>query len=43
MSCLVSRRPALIFAEQCLEGAMFGGVVGGSVMPDGVPVSEGSQ
>jgi hypothetical protein len=41
MSCPVSSRPVLILAEQCLEGAMLGGVVGGSVLP--APVSEGSQ
>jgi hypothetical protein len=29
----MSSRPVLILAEQCLEGAMFGGVVGGSVLP----------
>jgi hypothetical protein len=33
MSCLVSSRPVSMSAEQCLEGAMFGGVVGGSVLP----------
>jgi hypothetical protein len=43
MSCPVSNRPVSILAEQCLEGAKFDGVVGGSVLPDGAPVSEGSQ
>jgi hypothetical protein len=39
----MSSRPVSILAEQCLEGAKFGGVVGDSVLPDGAPVSEGSQ
>jgi hypothetical protein len=33
MSCPVSSRPVLIVVEQCLEGAVFGGVVGDSVLP----------
>ena len=33
MSCPVSSRPVLILVEQRLEGAMFGGVVGDSVLP----------
>ncbi len=33
MSCPVSSRPVLSLVEQCLEGAMFGGVVGESVLP----------
>ena len=33
MSCLVSSGPVSMSAEQCLEGAMVAGVVGGSVVP----------
>src|ERR1700757_540848 len=33
MSSPVSSRAALLLVEQCLEGAMFGGVVGGVVLP----------